>query len=195
MDIRAKSASNVYQFTGDVECAKWSWHQEWDVIAAVGNDVSIIDSRMGLRLTVSAHTGGVTCVDESPFVPGLVVSGSVDGAIKVWDVQGEEPRWVTSKEDLVGKIFSVEMSPDSPYDCIIGGSGKEGSAGVAVWNITDSPDVRTIFEGRSGRAGLVRMDGPGSVQLGVKSSGADDNNEKSEDESETEMDVADLYGK
>lgn len=110
--------------------------------------------------TLAAHTTACSAVDFNPFIPGMLVTGSGDRTVKVWDLaDGGRASMVSSRDLTAGKVFSVGFSLDSPYHCVVGGSKGE----LTVWNITDDAGVRKTFEGREAPAGVVRMDGIGSL--------------------------------
>lgn len=41
--------------------------------------------------TIHAHESGVPSIALSAFVPGCLVTGSVDGSVKLWDIKDNKP--------------------------------------------------------------------------------------------------------
>lgn len=112
--------------------------------------------------TSSAHTSAVSAVTQSHFLPGLLVTGSNDRSIKIWDVSSGQPKhihtrnmdvvceggwasclvWLNPSQSAVhllrlfppqGAVYTTLFSPDSPFVVSVG--GREG--GLKVLDLED----------------------------------------------------------
>jgi periodic tryptophan protein 1 len=117
--------------------------------------------------TLAAHSDPVSALDISPYIPGLMLTGSSDKTLKVWDILSGSPSMVCSRDVEAGKIFAASFCKDSPYLVAVGGS----KGVLSVWNITENAGARRVFEGRQGRVGQVTMSGPGALATATESDG------------------------
>jgi len=91
-------------------------------------------------MTLTGHNGAVTSVSYSP--DGLLlVSGSTDGSVRIWDTRtGEEAMFPMRSGD--GKVLSVDFARNGKWV----GSGTE-SGSVWVWNVTPGQASQRMLSG------------------------------------------------
>lgn len=106
--------------------------------------IECIDVRQDKILwKVDAHEKEVTGLSLSTSCPGLLVSASADGIVKVWDaVQPEvlEPVW--EKKMNLGDLLCLAASPDSPFTFSTGGDNKSNN--FKVWDLLDTPEGNRV---------------------------------------------------
>jgi periodic tryptophan protein 1 len=127
-----------------------------------------------------AHDKAVSALDINANVRGCIVTGSTDGAVKVWDVKENRPSMVTSRnvKSDIGQVFSITFCPDSPFNLAMAGSAGK----VNIWDIATNGGVRRAFEGRSTIVASANTETEKVVAL--------ENDD--EPESEEDMDGADI---
>jgi periodic tryptophan protein 1 len=73
----------------------------------------------------AAHKAAVTSLSFSGRVRGLLASCSADKTVRVWDVCGAlGPRLVAYKSMNVGRLFTLQCSPDEPF--LLAAAGDKG---------------------------------------------------------------------
>lgn len=83
------------------------------------------------------HSEGVTAVAFNPKVENILVTASIDNCVKIWDLKGEKPELLASKDMNVGALFTVEYHPDSAFVLACAGSGGI----VAIWDTEENDTV------------------------------------------------------
>lgn len=53
--------------------------------------------------------------------PGLLVTGSSDKTMKVWDVSGASPTCLEERDAKIGMVHCLEGCPDAPFVFAFGG--------------------------------------------------------------------------
>jgi len=66
----------------------------------------------------------------------LLMTGSMDEVVKVWDLQGGQPTFVTQKNMGIGNIYTLASCPDVPYVFCAGGSRKDNY--LYLWDSRES---------------------------------------------------------
>jgi periodic tryptophan protein 1 len=89
--------------------------------------------------TLSAHDGPVTALDISP--QGLLVTGSSDKVVKIWNVSSSRPSCVASRDLNTGHVFSAKFSPDDPLTLCVGGA----KGRLSLWNLESNSGVQSIL--------------------------------------------------
>jgi len=108
-------------------------------------DIRKIGSGTALSLfTVQAHEEAISSVSFSPLLNGLLATASADQTVKLWDVQGNKPSMLASKNMGVGPLFSVAFNPNSSYLLFCG--GQEGK--IAIWETEENAGIERRFCGR-----------------------------------------------
>ncbi|KAF9582409.1 hypothetical protein BGW38_000249 [Lunasporangiospora selenospora] len=183
-DSRAPEARATWKLHADVECLRWDPHDaNCFYVSTDDGMVQYFDGRQSGAQPVfrlHAHDKAVSALDVNTTVQGCIVTGSIDGTVKVWDVKENRPSMVTSRKvkSEIGQVFSLTFNPDLPFNLAIAGSAGQ----VNVWDIATNAGVRRAFEGRSTIVASSRAE-----QEKVVSIPNDD-----EPESEEEMDGADI---
>ncbi|KAJ2084458.1 rRNA-processing protein, partial [Coemansia sp. S100] len=98
--------------------------------------------------TLVAHDEAVSAMDQHPTVRGLLVTGSADETVKVWDVREHRPSMVISRNLDVGSVFAARFCPDEPMLMAVGGSNGESR----IWDMSTNADVRSTFGDATVRA-------------------------------------------
>lgn len=176
MDVRMPGIYSKWKLKSDVECISWDPHNETCfAVSTEDGIVNYFDCRMNVPskekknkgnpkalFTISAHEEAVSSLDISPFIPGMLITGSSDKTLKVWDIGSGVPTLVSKKEfEDSGRVFGSQFCVDSPYCVAIGGS----KGNLIIWNFTDTLEIRQTFQGRTGKSGIVNMSGSGSINL------------------------------
>lgn len=107
-------------------------------------DVRKFSEKTPLWSVVANEFGGVSDLSYNPFVPGLMVTCSVDKTVTLWDTQGAQPHACGSKDMQVGKLYTVNFYPSSPWLLGTGGDGKE----IALWDLTREVPIQKRFGDR-----------------------------------------------
>lgn len=145
-DLRSDdSAPTVRNFRveGDVESVKW--HPNGYEFFA-GTDRGVVykfDARKESQplWKLQAHDSEITSFDINAFVNDYMVTGSVDKSIKLWNLAGDRPSMLLSRDLDVGKVFSVGFGPEKETagQLTVGGS----SGKLKVWNTFSNKAVRS----------------------------------------------------
>lgn len=145
LDVRDPGKRGKWSVSGDVETCAWGHAELSNVVITTTEDgyVSVFDSRMAGKHASplsrwQAHKGAVTSCAVSRDIPGLMVTGSVDKQIKVWDISrvgSEDIQSIYQRPSRMGAIFTLSLCPlpsagtnASPFVVAYGGS--KGSLGV-----------------------------------------------------------------
>jgi periodic tryptophan protein 1 len=148
-DTRQPNSALYHSLSAEVESLLWDPFNENQVI--IGDEsglVSWIDTRSlsnrptensGLLKQVQMHEKAITCLDASPFVPGLLLTGSLDNYIKLWDYKEMQINCLYKKDFHIGKVFNARFSADSPFLIAMSGSKED----LTVWNLKEA-----MFESR-----------------------------------------------
>lgn len=86
--------------------------------------------------TVEGHTSNIKDLD---FGEGVIVSGSADYSVKIWDAEGTEVATLKPADVSYFYVYSVDLSPDGSKVAV------GTSNAVYVWNADGSGDP-TIFD-------------------------------------------------
>jgi len=87
---------------------------------------------------LEAHKKACTGVTDCQ-VENMIMTTSLDGTAKVWDITGGSPNMVFQRNLKAGPIFCVQSSPDEPHMFSFGASC------VVLWDVCDTPDVVKRF--------------------------------------------------
>eukprot|EP00178_Gracilaria_changii_P003298 TRINITY_DN1484_c0_g1_i1.p2 TRINITY_DN1484_c0_g1~~TRINITY_DN1484_c0_g1_i1.p2 ORF type:complete len:522 (+),score=87.31 TRINITY_DN1484_c0_g1_i1:302-1867(+) len=204
LDVRDSGKRRKWSVSADVETCSWGHGPTTDLILTTTEDgyVSAFDTRVSgdessYLCRWLAHKSAVSASVVSRDVPGMMVTGSVDKQIKVWDISqmssSTGAHMVYERPSKVGAVFALSLCPvprlgtnASPFVLAFGGS--KGSMAVTDLAV-ESEAVRNRFlhhcgieaanviRKRSGRG--IHVDRtpnqgrtPSSVELG-KSGGED----------------------
>ncbi|GBC12923.1 WD40 repeat-like protein [Rhizophagus irregularis DAOM 181602=DAOM 197198] len=133
----------------DPECIKWDpFSPQYFYVSLESGLVLYFDARNFNQaspvFTLHAHDSAVSSLDVSSSIQGCIVTGSTDKLVKVWDVKDMKPNMVTSRDLGVGKVFTTQFCPDSPFQLAVAGS--EGK--VFIWDLSSNAGIRNSFKGR-----------------------------------------------
>ncbi|KAJ1757558.1 rRNA-processing protein [Coemansia sp. RSA 1807] len=148
-DSRAPNAISWWTVDADVESVMWDVHSPSHFYVATDSGlVRYFDVRMGENsapvFTLVAHDEAVSAMDQHPTMPGMLVTGSSDETVKVWDVR-TKPSMVMSRNPDVGSIFSAKFCPDEPMLLAMGGSNGESR----IWDMATTMQIRRVFGGEA----------------------------------------------
>ncbi|KAG9292039.1 hypothetical protein G9A89_017939 [Geosiphon pyriformis] len=192
----SRSPQNVASWTlsSDPECLRWNPFspQQFFVSTEAGLVICFDVRNVGNTdpiFTLHAHDTAASCLDVNSFVEGCIVTGSPDKTVKIWDVKDQKPNMVTSRELGVGKVFSAQFCPDSPFQLAVAGS--KGS--VYIWDLATNAGVRHAFEGRGIPIGASQISvidkTPVTLANDQEESESDEDSEVDEMEDDSEEDV------
>ncbi|KNC97159.1 rRNA-processing protein PWP1 [Spizellomyces punctatus DAOM BR117] len=188
-DSRAPTAVTEWKLKADVECIKWDpFHPERFFVSTEDGLVKCFDARQSGTaplFTLHAHDAAVSSFDVSPVIEGLLVTGSTDKMVKVWNVKDAKPSCLVSRDLDLGKIFAATFSPDSPY--CVAAAGSKGK--VLVWNLENNAGVRRAFGPTQFNETAVQANTPRKEITGVESDHEGDEDEDEEAVDGMAMDV------
>ncbi|XP_059483126.1 periodic tryptophan protein 1 homolog isoform X2 [Neocloeon triangulifer] len=152
-DCRTDSIFNEWNLPGEVEKVVWNHFEEYNFLASSDSGhVFYYDVRNKEPVwSLEAHSKEVTGLSLSCSCPGLLVTGSMDGKMAVWDMLTGEPEKIDEKDMGVGAIVALSTSPDSPFVVCVGGDKKDNN--FTVWQMENSEAVRSRFSNR----GLISL--------------------------------------
>jgi len=148
-DCRAQDSYKSWRVSGEVEKVLWDHFNPYTCLASTDSGtVHCIDVRKDTPLwTLAAHTEEVTGMSLSSQCPGCLTTVSQDKTMKVWDISGDQPQFITERNVKVGAIQAVVGCPDAPFVVGLGGD-KSGDGNLKVMDIRESADVRLRFGSR-----------------------------------------------
>eukprot|EP01064_Diplonema_japonicum_P020710 TRINITY_DN30295_c0_g1_i1.p1 TRINITY_DN30295_c0_g1~~TRINITY_DN30295_c0_g1_i1.p1 ORF type:complete len:451 (+),score=92.70 TRINITY_DN30295_c0_g1_i1:40-1392(+) len=141
IDCRTQKAQSSMNIGGTPECIAVSPFDETKVwISLESGELKQFDLRnQGAAMwSVQAHEGEAN-IAVNPAVNGLVATAGADANVKLWDVRGDSPVGISSRNLGQGRVFSLQFSQDKPTYLL--GSGDEGKP--LVYCVTD--DVSSVF--------------------------------------------------
>ncbi len=91
----------------------------------------MFDIRMDTAtVTIRAHEESIGSLSLSSTVPGLLLTGSEDESVKIWDVKSSNIELIHTKQLKIGGINTIKTSPE--YGFVFGIGGAKDSAPI-VW--------------------------------------------------------------
>jgi len=152
VDARATENVKTVKIPGDCEALAWDPHNTHCLTAASEDgtvtcwDVRNFSSKKPLWSMVGSEFGGVSDLAYNELVPGMLATSAVDKTVTLWDTSnGETPRARMNKDMKVGKLFTLNFYPSSPWLLGCAGGGKE----IAIWDMREDTTVQKCFGGRA----------------------------------------------
>jgi len=140
LDVRQPDQACTVELPAEAESAIWSRHNPFACFASVDNggvvcyDVRKVASKAADAEKVVwhlvAHDVACTGVQDVP-TPNLLITSSLDGYAKIWNVAGGKPSMVLSKELKAGPLFACQSNPEAPALVSFGGNLP------VVWDLAD----------------------------------------------------------
>eukprot|EP01035_Chromulina_nebulosa_P018418 gene18418-24122_t len=150
-DCRNGNITNNYTVSADLEAMTWDPHNENLLFAALENGViSCIDIRQlnEVMYSFQAHNKTTTSISFSHSIPGMLATASTDKTIRIWDTlnssESNLPKQIAYKSMNVGKLFTVQFYPNSPY--LLATAGDKGT--VAIWESDEQQVIADYFNNR-----------------------------------------------
>eukprot|EP01016_Furgasonia_blochmanni_P053203 TRINITY_DN8563_c0_g3_i3.p1 TRINITY_DN8563_c0_g3~~TRINITY_DN8563_c0_g3_i3.p1 ORF type:complete len:475 (+),score=124.52 TRINITY_DN8563_c0_g3_i3:190-1614(+) len=151
MDVTKDNTRVSTQAPYEIESAAWDPFNKFNFLVSYDNGrIQYYDARKIETPVVDfqAHDRSVTSMAVNPVIPGFLVTTSLDGCVKAWDLlkmQEAAPHCVASKKIKAGKLFCGSFYEDSPWLYACGTSKNE----VFVWDSTEHLSIVESFGQRA----------------------------------------------
>lgn len=160
--VDARATANIKQIKIPADCESLAWDpfnpQCLTVATEDGSclcwDVRQFSNKTPLWKIVANEYGGISDLSYNQHVPGMMATSALDQTVTIWDTYNSSngkasavltPAAKINKDMKVGKLFTINFYPSSPWLLGCGGGGKE----IAIWDMTSDDRIHKCFGGRS----------------------------------------------
>ncbi|XP_014473134.1 PREDICTED: periodic tryptophan protein 1 homolog [Dinoponera quadriceps] len=149
-DCKEKTIVRKWEVPTAVEKVLWNQYDTNYCIASLTKGfITYFDVRANKSVwEIKAHDeGDVSCLALSASCPGLLVSSSDDGLMKVWDIIDHEPTLVWQQE-IPSVVVCIAANPDNGFLFGICRTKARSEKSAEVLDFSMIPDVRNRFADR-----------------------------------------------
>lgn len=101
-DTRTPKNVQYYELSADIEQAQWNPHDSWYFLASCEDgtvtyfDTRVVDGQP--VFTLKAHDKPASALDFNPVVRDIILTGSTDKSLKIWDLKNNRPSLLVSRD-------------------------------------------------------------------------------------------------
>ncbi|KAI9246854.1 WD40-repeat-containing domain protein [Sporodiniella umbellata] len=197
LDARSPDQVTRWKLNSDVESIRWDPHTPSNFYVSLENgivhyfDVRQAQNGQGGKplFTLQAHDDAVSAFDINPLIPNCIATGGGDKFIKIWNTTNNKPSMVTSRNFELGRIFTAQFCPDSPFQLAMAGSNGK----MHVWDMSSNAGVRQAFHHEAlANTPAVEEKKPVSLSLSDNEEEDDEDERGEEEEEEEDEDMEDM---